>query len=215
VFLDLTHKPADWLYARFPGIAATCRRFGINIAKDRIPVRPGAHYVMGGVAVDIDGRSSLKGLWAVGEVSRTGLHGANRLASNSLLEAVVFGESAGRLASDAARNMPDDYRVIPINNQPLSPLDSSQMVLSTAFIDIPDIRNALKSLLWRQAGVVRNEEGLRSALEDVMRWSSYVFTQQFQSTEGWELQNMLTVARLILQAALDRRETCGTHTRCD
>jgi L-aspartate oxidase len=219
VFLDLTHKPADWLYARFPGIAATCRQFGIDIAKDRIPVRPGAHYAMGGVAVDIDGRSSgrssLSGLWAVGEVSCTGLHGANRLASNSLLEAVVFGESAGRLASEAARTMPDDYRVIPINNQPLSPMDSSQMVLSTAFIDGPDIRNALKSLLWRQAGVVRSEEGLRSALEDAMRWSSYVFTQQFQSTEGWELQNMLTVARLILQAALDRRETCGTHTRCD
>jgi L-aspartate oxidase len=94
-------------------------------------------------------------------------------------------------------------------------MDSSQMILSTAFIDIPDIRNALKSLLWRQAGVVRSEEGLRTALEDVLRWSSYVFTQQFQTIEGWELQNMLTVARLILEAALARRETCGVHTRCD
>jgi L-aspartate oxidase len=234
VFLDLTHKPAEWLYARFPGITATCRQFGIDIAKDRIPVRPGAHYAMGGVAVDIDGRSSLSGLWTIGEVSRTGLHGANRLASNSLLEAVVFGESAGRLASEAAQNMPDDYRVIPIENQPHNspPLEGGHFAQQNVgvvslpnhpcpstggelFIDIPDIRNALKSLLWRQAGVVRSEEGLRSALEDVQHWSSYVFTQQFQTTEGWELQNMLTVARLILQAALDRRETCGTHTRCD
>jgi L-aspartate oxidase len=99
VFLDLTHKPADWIYARFPGIAATCKQFGIDIAKDRIPVRPGAHYSMGGVFTDSDGRTTLDGLWAVGEVSSTGLHGANRLASNSLLEALVFGESAGRLIS--------------------------------------------------------------------------------------------------------------------
>ena len=214
VFLDLTHKSADWLYARFPGIAATCRQFGIDIAKDRIPVRPGAHYSMGGVAVDINGQSSLPGLWAVGEVSRTGLHGANRLASNSLLEAVVFGESAGHLASEAAQNMPEDYRVIPIENQPLPTMNSSRMLL-TSLIDISDIRNALKSLLWRKAGVIRNEEGLRSAWEDTEHWSSYVLTQQFQATEGWELQNMLTVARLILEAALNRRETCGAHTRCD
>jgi L-aspartate oxidase len=136
------------------------------------------------------------------------------LASNSLLEAVVFGESAGRLASEAARNMPEDYRVVPMENQPSSPMDSSQMFRAT-LLDIPDIRNALKSLLWRQAGVVRSEEGLRSALEDANHWSSYVFAQQFHTAEGWELQNMLTVARLILQAALDRRETCGAHTRGD
>jgi len=224
VFLDLTHKSADWLYARFPGIAATCRQFGIDIAKDRIPVRPGAHYLMGGVAVDIDGRSSLSGLWGVGEVSRTGLHGANRLASNSLLEAVVFGESAGRLASEAAQNMPEDYRVVPIENQPLlwetadggrqRPTDATSQRLES-LLDLSDIRNALKSLLWRKAGVIRSEEGLRGALEDTERWSSYVFTQQFQTAEGWELQNMLTVARLILEAALARRETCGAHTRYD
>jgi len=236
VFLDLTHKLADWLYARFPGIAATCKQFGIDIAKDRIPVRPGAHYLMGGVVVDRDGRSSLPGLWAVGEVARTGLHGANRLASNSLLEAVVFGESAGRLASEVARTIPTDYRVIPIENRPNNspplegghfakqnvgvvsppnhPCPSKEGELLFSF-DIPDIRDALKSLLWRKAGVVRTEEGLRSALDDVMQWSSYVFSRQFQTTEGWELQNMLTVARLILEAALTRRETCGAHTRCD
>jgi L-aspartate oxidase len=133
-----------------------------------------------------------------------------------LLEAVVFGESAGRLASEAARTMPDDCRVVPIENRPLTPMDSSQMLLTvSSLFDIPDLRDALKSLLWRKAGVIRNEEGLQTALEDAQQWSSYVFARQFQTVEGWELQNMLTVARLILEAAVDRRETCGAHTRCD
>ena len=89
------------------------------------------------------------------------------------------------------------------------------MPSAVSSIDIPDLRNALKSLLWRHAGVIRHEEGLRGALDDVSHWSSYVFARQFQTTEGWELQNMLMVARLILEAALTRRETCGAHTRCD
>jgi L-aspartate oxidase len=214
VYLDLTHKPADWIYARFPNIAATCRHFGIDIAKDRIPVRPGAHYSMGGVLVDINGQSSLNGLWAVGEVSSTGLHGANRLASNSLLEALVFGESSGRLASKAAQMMPNDYQVEPIENSPLPPFDPIRRQFRT-LLDLADIRNALKSLLWRTAGVVRNEDGLGGALQDTLHWSGYVFSQQFQSMEGWEIQNMLLVARLILEGALQRRETRGAHNRSD
>ncbi|MDR0610863.1 MAG: L-aspartate oxidase [Planctomycetaceae bacterium] len=214
VYLDLTHKPADWIYARFPGIAATCRHFGIDIAKDRIPVRPGAHYSMGGVLVDIDGQSSLKGLWAIGEVSSTGLHGANRLASNSLLETLVFGESSGRLASKSAQMMSNDYQVEFIENQPLPPFDPLQQPFQT-HLDLADIRNALKSLLWRTAGVVRNEDGLRGALSDTLHWSGYVFSQQFQSIEGWEIQNMLLVARLILEGALQRCETRGAHNRSD
>jgi L-aspartate oxidase len=214
VYLDLTHKPADWLYTRFPSIAATCRQFGIDIAKDRIPVRPGAHYSMGGIIVDRDGRASLSNLWGIGEVSSTGLHGANRLASNSLLEALVFGESAGRLASDIAKKETNDYEVEPIENKPLPPLDRTQEPLQT-LIDLADIRNALKSLLWRTAGVVRNEDDLQSALADVQHWSSYVFARQFQSIEGWEIQNMLIVAQLILEGALNRRETRGSHNRSD
>ncbi|MDR3196439.1 MAG: L-aspartate oxidase [Planctomycetaceae bacterium] len=214
VYLDLTHKPADWIYGRFPGIAATCRHFGIDIAKDRIPVRPGAHYSMGGVLVDIDGQSSLNGLWAIGEVSSTGLHGANRLASNSLLETLVFGESAGRLASGTVGGMTNDYQVESIENPPLPPIDPVRQPFHT-LLDLADIRNALKSLLWRTAGVVRNEDGLRGALEDTLHWSGYVFSRQFQSIEGWEIQNMLLVARLILEGALQRRETRGAHNRAD
>ncbi len=214
VFLDLTHKPADWIYARFPGIAATCKHFGIDIAKDRIPVRPGAHYSMGGIVVDRDGRSSLHGLWAIGEVSSTGLHGANRLASNSLLEALVYGESAGRLAGAVAKTTANDYRVEFIENRPLPPLDIAHQNFGS-LIDLADIRNALKSLLWRNAGVVRDESGLSDAIADIESWSRYVFARQFGSADGWELQNMLTVAELVLAGARQRRETRGAHNRSD
>lgn len=214
VFLDLRHKDADFIYKRFPGITEICRNFGLDIAKDRIPVRPGAHYSMGGVKVDIDGRTSVPNLWAVGEVSSTGLHGANRLASNSLLEALVYGESCGRLASIAAGEMPDDYRIETIENPPISIPDRSRQMMN-ALIDIADIRNSLKSLMWRTAGVVRNADGLRDALENIESWSHYVLERQFESPEGWELQNMLTTARLLLVNALKREETRGAHNRED
>ncbi len=211
VYLDLTHKPAEWVRARFPSIAATCKSFGIDIAKDRIPVRPGAHYSMGGVLVDLEGQTSLGGLWAVGEVSSTGLHGANRLASNSLLEALVYGNSAGVSASKIAKMMTNDYQVEAIENKPLAREENDLPSL----IDLADIRNALKSLLWRKAGVVRTESGLLDALEDTINWSRFMHTQQFQSAEGWEIQNMLTVTKILLEGALKRKETRGSHNRSD
>jgi L-aspartate oxidase len=163
---------------------------------------------MGGVTVDKDGRTSLPNLWAAGEVSSTGLHGANRLASNSLLEAAVFGESAGRLASAAAKGVEDDYTAVPIENDVLrnnAPLP----------VDLFDLRNALRSVLWRSAGVVRNTEDLQNALDDTERWSGYVLAQQFDTIEGWELQNMLTVAKAILTGALNRKQSCGAHYCCN
>ena len=207
VFLDFSHKDADWVRARFPGIAATCRKFGIDIGTDKIPVRPGVHYAMGGVTVDIDGRTTLPRLWAAGEVSCTGLHGANRLASNSLLEAMVYGESTGRLASQEAMGQKNDYHIEPLENKPLP--------VPGEMIDVTDIRNALKSLMWRQAGVLRCGEQLNEARVDIDRWSYYVFGMQFNSNAGWELQNMLTVSRLILNGAIAREESRGAHQRTD
>ncbi|MBR2694512.1 MAG: L-aspartate oxidase [Thermoguttaceae bacterium] len=209
VWLDLRHKDPDWVYRRFPGIAATCRQFGIDIARDLIPVRPGAHYAMGGVLIDAEGRTTLKGLWAAGEVSSSGLHGANRLASNSLLEAVVFGETVGRLAGEIASQTSDEYRALPIRNNPLPEPEGEGSV------DLDDIRNALKSVMWRKVGVVRDETGLTEALASVKRWSKYVLSRQFRTQKGWELQNMLIVARLIIEGALRRRETRGSHNRSD
>ncbi|MDR2345488.1 MAG: L-aspartate oxidase [Planctomycetaceae bacterium] len=213
VYLDLTQKPKDWIYSRFPGIAATCKRFGIDISKDKIPVRPGTHFAMGGVAVDINGQSTISGLWAAGEAASTGLHGANRLASNSLLESLVFGESTGRCASNAAKIMSNDYGVVPIENRPLPPIDPALQVFQS--IDLTDIGNSLKSLLWRTAGVIRNENGLKSALDDTLLWSKYIFSQQFSNTAGWEVQNMLIAAKLIIEGALCRHETRGAHNRED
>src|SRR5438094_4276749 len=104
VYLDLSHLDPTMVRTRFPGIAKVCRGFGLDISKDRIPVRPGAHYMMGGVTVDLQGRTTLPGLWAAGEVTSSGLHGANRLASNSLIEGLVFGALCGRGAAAAVRS---------------------------------------------------------------------------------------------------------------
>ena len=116
VYLDLRHLDAAKMRARFPGIAALCSEFGLDLTTDRIPVRPGAHYMIGGVTVDLVGRTTLPGLWAAGEVTSSGLHGANRLASNSLLESIVYGAHAGREASRAALAMSDDFRALPLEN---------------------------------------------------------------------------------------------------
>lgn len=210
VFLDLTHKDPEWIRKRFPGIAQICAEFGVDITKDRIPVRPGAHYAMGGALVDHSGRTTIRGLWAAGEVSSTGLHGANRLASNSLLEAMVYGEMTGRLAGEIAASEPDEYRALPLENPPLA---SSNAVESA--VDVTDVRNSLKSVMQRECGVVRNEAALKDALRDVESWSKILLTRQFSTVEAWETQNMLIVARLVIEGALQRRETRGSHNRSD
>jgi L-aspartate oxidase len=207
VYLDVTHLDPKFVKTRFPGIAAACLQFGIDITKDRVPVRPGAHYMIGGVEVDLEGRTSLPGLWAAGEVTSTGLHGANRLASNSLLEGLVYGYHAGKAAGQSAGIMHDDFRLFPIENPRLTP--------SSEPLDIADIRNSLKALMWRAAGVRRDRERLTEALGTVEQWCGYVLPRQFHDTAGWELQNMLIVSRLVIQAALERNESRGVHLRTD
>ena len=207
VYLDLAHLNASYVTGRFPGIARTCEKFGINITSDRIPVRPGAHYMIGGVTVDAQGRTTLPGLWAAGEVSASGLHGANRLASNSLLESLVFGAHAGKGASDAASQMQDHYEAYQISNP--------NIASTNEIMDLPDITNSLKSLMWRFAGVRRQADTLKEALETIDRWRRYVLPAQFTSLQGWELQNMLTVARIMVDAAFQREESRGVHLRTD
>ncbi|MCF0234475.1 MAG: FAD-binding protein, partial [Thermoguttaceae bacterium] len=208
VFLDVTEKDPEWTLKRFPGIAAICAEFGVDITKDRIPVRPGAHYAMGGVWVDRNGRTSIKGLWAAGEVASTGLHGANRLASNSLLEALVYGAKTGENASEIALQTTDEYRALPLENPPYRASASMP-------VDVADVCNSLKSVMWRNVGVVRDESGLRDALDNIKNWSKILFAKQFQDVEAWETQNMLVVARLVVEGALARRETRGSHNRSD
>ena len=207
VYLDLTHLDATKARARFPGIDALCAEFNLDITRDRIPVRPGAHYMMGGVVVDRDGRTSLPGLWGAGEVTCTGLHGANRLASNSLLEAAVYGARAGEGASREAAKMSDSFSALDLYHPAAKPI--------TDPLDLADIRNSLKSLMWRQCGVRRDAEGLEDATENIERWCRYVLARQFDDPTGWELQNMLTLARLMIRAATLREETRGSHFRND
>jgi L-aspartate oxidase len=207
VYLDLSHLDADMVRAKFPGIVATCAKFGFDITTDRVPVQPAAHYLIGGVEVDSRGRTNLPGLWAAGEVTSSGLHGANRLASNSLLEGLVYGAHAGEGASAAALDMPDDFRAPDV--------ESPSVEEDGEPLDLADIGNSLKSLMWRKVGIRRDDEGLREAREMVARWCRYVLSRQFDEPEGWELQNMLTVARLMIGAALMREESRGVHYRAD
>ncbi len=207
VYLELTHLDPNAVRNRFPGIAVICQKFGIDITKDRIPVRPGAHYMMGGVTIDRECRTSVPGLWAAGEATSSGLHGANRLASNSLLETLVHGVAAGAGASRDAMGLNDDFRVPPIENPRVAPSDEN--------LDLIDIRNSLKSLMWRDVGVRRDAEGLEDAVENIQHWSSYVLADQFFDPGGWELQNMLCIARQMIEGALRREETRGCHVRLD
>ena len=207
VYLLLDHLDSEFVRKRFPGITAACADFGIDVTSDLIPVRPGAHYMIGGVTVNQEGQTTLPGLWAAGEVSSSGLHGANRLASNSLLEGLVYGTHAGQGAALAASQMPDNYQA--------KSLEHAITYQPSDILDLDDIRNSLKSLMGRHMGVQRTAKGLREASETIDRWRQYVLPQPFSHPQGWELQNLLTVARVMVAAALHREESRGVHLRSD
>jgi L-aspartate oxidase len=210
VYLDLSHLDADSIRQRFPSIDKLCRGFDLDMTRDPIPVRPGAHYMVGGVTVDRDGRTTLEGLWAAGEVSSSGLHGANRLASNSLLEGLVYG---ARAAEDINRSLadrsPDDLHL------EVPPITATAVRSAHEPLDVADIRASLRALMWRSVGITRTATKLEEAAEQVDFWCRYVLAQVFPDPAGWTMQNMLTVARLMIAAALARQESRGVHTRRD
>lgn len=208
VYLDLTPIPAARLKRGFPGLCELCAEFGLNVRKDPIPVRPAAHYWIGGVRTDAWGATSIPGLFAAGECAATGFHGANRLASNSLLECLVMGRRAAR----RALAMLDERGAAPARRRFTPPKGRHPAVEP---FDIGDLRSSLKSLMWRWAGVERSREGLEGAIERLSFWSSYALVREFGAPPGWELQNLLTVGGLIASAALLRQETRGVHFRAD
>jgi L-aspartate oxidase len=207
VYLDLSHLPPEQVLEEFPGIAKVCREFGLDVTRDPIPVRPGAHYMVGGVTVDDHGRTTLPGLWAAGEVTSSGLHGANRLASNSLLEGLVYGAACARGAAEAAARLPDTFVVPPVEGR-FEPDNAGTL-------DVADLTNSLRSLMVRNMGIVRNRAGLLEAEKTVAFWCRYVLRREFDGRAGWELQNLLTVARLMIWSALQRTESRGVHFRSD
>jgi L-aspartate oxidase len=189
---------------KFPGIAELLRRYEIDASKDPIPVHPGQHYTIGGVATDLRGRTSLPNLWAIGEVACSGLHGANRLASNSLLEGLVMGEIAGNDTQPVASGLPAPAAL----NFTVPPSDAGDL-------DLSDVESSLRSAMWRNVGIERNGAKLRSSVDMIEFWGRYTLDKVFDDVKGWQVQNMLTVARLIAQSALAREESRGCHWRSD
>lgn len=207
VYLDLSEVPGN-PHALFPGISRVCQYFGIDIARDPVPVRPGAHYMIGGLETDLDGRTSIAGLWAVGECASSGMHGANRMGSNSLLEGLVVGERAGRSAAEEAQGKGiRDWSVrVPRAGTPAP--DGMR-------VNIQDVIYSLKSLMWRQMGVERTGAQIEDALIKIRLWSRAVGELGVAEPATWELVNMLTVAHLAAFGALTRTESRGVHYRSD
>jgi L-aspartate oxidase len=205
VTLSLAHIPAERVLERFPYLSWFLRRFGLDMARDPIPVRPAAHYMMGGVAADLDARTTVPGLLACGECACTGVHGANRLASNSILEALVFGRQAG-LSANAFIG-----RALP----PLRLADEPPVAREDVPIDIDDMAHSLKATLWREAGLLRNAVDLARARQKLAFWHGYLHRVAPQTPACFAVNNMLTVGRMIVDAALARAESRGAHFRTD
>jgi len=213
VYLDVRHLPKQKFRDRFPQLALLCDQFEIDIAKDLIPIHPSAHYMIGGVDVDDRGQTSLTGLYAVGEASCSGLHGANRLASNSLLEGLTFGTRAGTDAANFARE-----------NKIRFPQELEHKIDRSAKteLDITDVKSSLRSVMWRNVGIERTGDRLAETRKIIAFWSRYVMDKTFHITigrdsavAGWELQNMLTACFLVTSAAYTRTESRGAHYRLD
>lgn len=205
VYLTMTHLDPEFVHRRFPTIAHACREAGFDLATDRVPVSPAAHYVMGGVETDLHGRTSVAGLFAAGEAACTGLHGANRLASNSLLEGLVFGARAAEAmrASNVAPSLPATADE-PVDEQPAS-------------VALPD-SFAMRDLMWRHAGLVRTADGLRTALPQLAAWRAAAAARVAAAPADRECRrvaSLSTVGFLIARAALRREETRGGHFRAD
>lgn len=214
VYLDVRHLPTQKFRERFPQLARLCDQFEIDVAKDTIPIHPATHYMIGGVDADEFGRTSLPGLYAIGEASCSGLHGANRLASNSLLEGLVFGARAG---IDAANEAKKNNVAFPQN------LEHRIEKSTKTELDIADVKSSLRSIMWRNVGIERTGDRLTETREIIAFWSRYVMDKTFLPDQGgleaakagWELQNMLTACFLITSAAYTRTESRGAHFRLD
>ncbi len=204
VYLDATGIPRDRFFARFPSVCRFLATYGLDPSRDWIPVTPVAHYMMGGVTTDLEGRTSLRGLYACGEVASTGVHGANRLASNSLLEGLVFGERVARqLVHPVAGVLPTPGRLVRL----AWPTGSGRA-------DLPKVFDRVRDLLWDDVGIVRNGVGLRSALEELAKLAGQTEPTRPAEAPG-PVANAVLTASLIARAALTRTESRGAHFRSD
>ena len=214
VYLDMTHLKDEYVRKRFPGIYATCQSYGVDITTDLVPVRPAAHYVMGGVRTDLEGRTSLPGLYAAGETACTGVHGANRLASNSLLEGLVFGARAGqailndcKFAKKKAAKWPaaaaasEKAPVKKTGAAPSSPAAETETL------------HKVRAVVWKDAGIIRNGRDLKEGLEALAGLEPARSAEPSRGTR--ELRHIWQLAQLIVRSALAREESRGGHYRSD
>ncbi len=199
VYLDLRHLGKDFVKNRFPGIYSTCLRYDVDITEDLIPVSPAAHYIMGGIKTTINGETNIKGLYAAGEVACTGVHGANRLASNSLLEGLVYGARAGIAARESTIT-------------PLEDADEERSVSSIPNSD--EIHSMLRRVMWEKVGIIRCSQSLEEA-RNVLSAYDDILCRAYGKRHELELKNMLTVARIIIEAADRRKGSVGAHYRSD
>jgi L-aspartate oxidase len=206
VYLDVTHLGSAFIKKRFPTIYQTCLRVDIDITEEWIPVSPSAHYFMGGIKASIDGGTSLPGLLAAGEAACNGVHGANRLASNSLLEGLVFGVRAAHSAAQWSPTVKAKDRQRILASLDVGPKRTLE--------DAEKLRNSLRRLMWDQVGLVRTGDSLTRALAKISAWEPQV--QGFLHTRpDLEVKNMMQVARCITEAALWRENSLGAHYRAD
>ena len=206
VYLDVTHLGADFVKRRFPTIYATCLRYDIDITEEWIPVSPSAHYMMGGVWTDVNGATTVPGLFAAGEVACSGVHGANRLASNSLLEGLVFGARA----AEAAVAFAGRHNVPSLSSYEAAIRPGQFGTLE----DAEKLRSSLRRTMWGQVGIIRSGESLIRACAQLSRWAQIV-SQPFASRAALEVKNMVQVAQCVAEAALWRENSVGAHYRSD
>ncbi len=205
VYLDITAKDRDYLIKRFPKIFETCLKYGIDISRDYIPVAPAEHYCMGGIRTDSEGRTGIEGLYACGEVASTGIHGANRLASNSLLEGLVFGN---RIARDINKKSGHEKFDVP---------EYTKSTKKGHVFDKPaaEYERAIKRLMNRHAGIIRDGAGLEKAYEEIKGMLKELDGYEYVSIAQYQVINMATVARLVVSSAIKRTESRGAHFRSD
>lgn len=215
VWLDCRHLTN--FAARFPGIAELLRRFELDATVDLIPVHPAAHYMVGGVLTDLAGRTTTPGLYAVGEAASTGLHGANRLASNSLLEGLVMGDAAGIAAAEMRGAGGPSTRpgwATPARPAPVA-IVSDIRPSDHGELDLHDVRSSLRSAMWKNVGIERAGARLRDAADMFDFWARYTLDKIFDEPIGWETQNLLLVGAIVARSAAWREESRGCHSRAD
>ncbi len=211
VYLDMTHLNGDYIISRFPRIYATCKKLGIDITSEPIPVSPAAHYIMGGVKTDLWGATTVAGLFAAGETACTGVHGANRLASNSLLEGLVYGERAGLAAARyAARRAKRIENALPAGLR----IDASGSAVAPSRDEVKLTRQALKKIMWEKVGIVRDKKDLTAALKQLKKWDRMMKSHP-PDRSVFELKNMIATSMLITRSALLREGSVGAHYRSD